>query len=669
MASSSDDLSLVDCPVCLDSFLEESTEPKVLKCGHTVCSVCLLNLVKANQIECPTCRQKTKSSKQEISQLPTNYNLKGLPEVLVKVDRMCQVCLRSRKQQLARFVCTDCNRRYCEGCAIIHNDTPIFSSHKMISCSQKPANSCQNHGETVQFVCNVCQVGICTLCLFEADHRKHVKDITTLSVFIKLARVPIEAAKEALKTSLTLLDNCTCKLEADLLDMGLDSGNINKAMILDDEKREKYQETINRITVDIEGRHKELEQEKRHLREVKQDLDELEIMVEWDMEAIQKANTMKELAQLVVLESWKKMHETYYKANFESLEIVIEKCIPTPALAMIVSEKKDPGREIFSREVITLGEESGAFLSVESGAILGGESRALLGGESRALLGEESPGLLSGESAVLFGEESGALPLSYPSALHALDDESVLITDLLSSCAYRFSVTGQLLKVYRSKNMQTNNPCLSVFQNKLFMASPDIIVQIDLETGNTELEHKPRVHIHNVCVISFSKIIIVQCVAGELIQFDPKTGRKKTVVEGLDNPTDVKVVENKDVVQYVAFTPGGTTLISVFDENWRFCFALSPQFPIPNKSFFSRLFNQEEQHQSIISSTVALKSNGNYLLPDTFTNSIFEINQDGELVGEVIKSSTLNRPIGVAFSSPFLWVLEANPYKIQAFNI
>lgn len=64
----------LDCPVCLG----ELVLPRVLPCGHTVCSTCLYSLfAHERRPACPMCRKRIKVS---VEKLPVNFMVKAVVE-------------------------------------------------------------------------------------------------------------------------------------------------------------------------------------------------------------------------------------------------------------------------------------------------------------------------------------------------------------------------------------------------------------------------------------------------------------------------------------------------------------------------------------------------------------------------------------------------------------
>ena len=60
------DGSVIECPVCMGTFVF----PRVLNCGHSLCSYCISKMSSNNSLNCPIC---TKVS--DTNNIPVNYSL------------------------------------------------------------------------------------------------------------------------------------------------------------------------------------------------------------------------------------------------------------------------------------------------------------------------------------------------------------------------------------------------------------------------------------------------------------------------------------------------------------------------------------------------------------------------------------------------------------------
>ena len=64
-----------ECGVCMDQYDNCNKIPKELRCGHTFCEQCLIEVLggnkKSSSIVCPNCRRQT-TYVTDIKSLPTN---------------------------------------------------------------------------------------------------------------------------------------------------------------------------------------------------------------------------------------------------------------------------------------------------------------------------------------------------------------------------------------------------------------------------------------------------------------------------------------------------------------------------------------------------------------------------------------------------------------------
>ena len=100
-----------ECPICMNEFNTEKYIPKLLKCGDTICIICLKDIFKKEK-ECPICRAKIKegieilrnnryayNAKNKIicefclEEFDSNFNSEKVPIVLKCGDTFCFNCI------------------------------------------------------------------------------------------------------------------------------------------------------------------------------------------------------------------------------------------------------------------------------------------------------------------------------------------------------------------------------------------------------------------------------------------------------------------------------------------------------------------------------------------------------------------------------------------------
>ena len=75
--------SVFECTICLQSFTtEEDHLPKILACGHNICSKSVSTLFEDRTIKCPVCRKLSKYD--SIDDIPTDSKLITLIQFLKK---------------------------------------------------------------------------------------------------------------------------------------------------------------------------------------------------------------------------------------------------------------------------------------------------------------------------------------------------------------------------------------------------------------------------------------------------------------------------------------------------------------------------------------------------------------------------------------------------------
>lgn len=67
----------LECKVCLESY-DLNHRPRTLPCGHPLCSPCITQIIKDEEITCPTCRQKHQAT--DAAQFNINF---GMEELLI----------------------------------------------------------------------------------------------------------------------------------------------------------------------------------------------------------------------------------------------------------------------------------------------------------------------------------------------------------------------------------------------------------------------------------------------------------------------------------------------------------------------------------------------------------------------------------------------------------
>ena len=139
---------LLECSICMEPL----TDPKVLNCLHTFCKKCLQgvynNSGRSGNLRCPTCRKQTSVPANGIAELPTDFKMNDMKDMIGKEqtrsrrqgnvsnpsqarprDNVCNLCEARNQVIPATWRCIDCDTVYCDGCMQNHNSNSIFGSH------------------------------------------------------------------------------------------------------------------------------------------------------------------------------------------------------------------------------------------------------------------------------------------------------------------------------------------------------------------------------------------------------------------------------------------------------------------------------------------------------------------------------------------------------------
>ncbi len=187
MAMSSHDLKFIlECLVCNT----EDNTPKSLACGHSICNVCIDQMLvmkrrahpNSSKIRCPSCRAEMTVPNGGSRDLPTTYAIVQLRNTLASLhvaeDKLCKLCKGSDKKKAETF-CKDCEFYLCKGCTENHQKKKLWQSHSLVSLS---VIQCKEHDEKLLYFCTVCKMLLCKLCYNEGicgheDQIKEVKDL------------------------------------------------------------------------------------------------------------------------------------------------------------------------------------------------------------------------------------------------------------------------------------------------------------------------------------------------------------------------------------------------------------------------------------------------------------------------------------------------------------
>ncbi|XP_074660546.1 uncharacterized protein LOC141913002 [Tubulanus polymorphus] len=177
------------CKICFETY----KRPKTLACLHTFCSACLEKhndsemerttyryVIFSRSISCPICRKRTDIPSGGIKNLPDNFLVSNLTEVVnkskpaKKEKDICQICIRFLEtSKPACSKCIECAKTMCKDCTEVHKVTKVTKSHNVFDLESQKDIVCKVHEEeAIRFYCKPCESCVCVVCTFQ-EHRNH----------------------------------------------------------------------------------------------------------------------------------------------------------------------------------------------------------------------------------------------------------------------------------------------------------------------------------------------------------------------------------------------------------------------------------------------------------------------------------------------------------------
>ena len=216
----------VSCSVCMVTF----TEPKQLPCLHSFCLHCLEGIQRTSgrhdMITCPECRRESQVPGGNLKDLPTNFRINSLLDVLAirECDSTGVKCGNCDKRRVESFNCFQCCS-FCDECIIGHNIIRANKDHRILALKEfedqdienvlkRPA-FCPRPGhekKELEFFCKKCQETVCSSCVVTA-HDGHVKVL--LEEAANESKLQVMSAIESRKAKVQKMRNKISKIDED----------------------------------------------------------------------------------------------------------------------------------------------------------------------------------------------------------------------------------------------------------------------------------------------------------------------------------------------------------------------------------------------------------------------------------------------------------------------
>ena len=280
----------VSCSVCMVTF----TEPKQLPCLHSFCLHCLEGIQRTSGrhdvITCPECRRESQVPGGNLKDLPTNFRINSLLDVLAIRD--CNStgvkCGNCDKRRVESFYCFQCYSFWCDECITGHNIIRANKEHRVLALKdfedqdievvlKRPA-FCSRPGhekKELEFFCKKCQETVCSSCVVTA-HDGHVKVLLEEAANEKKSQVmsAIESRKanvQKMRNKISKIDEACHNIEANVAKVKRSAQQFAESMItvIEAKKQQIFseadheaQQSLQRLRaqrIDIENKVKNIE--------------------------------------------------------------------------------------------------------------------------------------------------------------------------------------------------------------------------------------------------------------------------------------------------------------------------------------------------------------------------------------------------------------------------
>ena len=199
-------MEYLQCTLCM----EDMQRSCILQCHHSFCVDCLQKYIAQatdpQKLTCPICRKITTLPDGDLTNLPPNFFMDNLKELITKetdgdgdemkvtasADREMVECSLEDCQGEAVIYCTACQEYLCQTCTDEHAVHRFSRKHQTITAAEartkvtastKSHPPCGRHpNQMLNMYCKTCDEIICHEC-FDTDHSDH--HITSLRPFVK----------------------------------------------------------------------------------------------------------------------------------------------------------------------------------------------------------------------------------------------------------------------------------------------------------------------------------------------------------------------------------------------------------------------------------------------------------------------------------------------------
>jgi hypothetical protein len=147
----------MECEVCLESYNSKERKPMALDCGHTVCKLCLKNLMKNREKMCPFDRKKIKKTTIEIT---TNYALINMIQTVKKMNNVEESEEIKQREKLKTENFAYCGNKH----QLVYNPKTSEDYRQIYGSKKFTCGYCKKIWTGGSWHCNICQFDLCNIC-------------------------------------------------------------------------------------------------------------------------------------------------------------------------------------------------------------------------------------------------------------------------------------------------------------------------------------------------------------------------------------------------------------------------------------------------------------------------------------------------------------------------
>ena len=496
---------LYTCEVCLENMLDK--DPRLLWCHHSFCMKCLKKIMKNGTILCPTCRESTRVSNNDIQSLKVNFMLKKVKDHMDKMysrkTALCQFCLSEN----ATLKCQECLQLICEECSEKHKIMKTFKDHKIYKLCDKHKDGMITH------VCIKCARSACAKCVM-TEHFDHEAEIEKYQEGINVLR----------------------------------------------QKISKYEEDVDEIMKSVSEWQ---DQDRNELVNIKTAIDKVKDIRAYYLEKAKEATEILENLQSKEAQG-QEIDKTYEKKvkECENLKTLLQRSSYDLGNGDLenfldVKNKAEKLLDEVKQENIRLAKEQLSIFDPWRG-----EEIKLTGTKPVRYL--ETPVF---EKTVSYaGNQQWQRPLN----ISSVDSDCVIVTDWDKSeviCVYS-PTSGKPPVRIPAQYGQLRDAC--VYQEYLYTAYSGCITKRTFNNGaaGTEIKYNPNItNIYSMLVVNDSCEVLV-CNSTRVVEYNPNNNTTKEAVSNLDCPVQVSLMKREDHILYLVTCRGNRNDISVYDDQW-----------------------------------------------------------------------------------------------------